>query len=162
MVTAALESIHSSKLYLLCAGKQNHDPTTLQATLRLEEEGRAKVINRYITEAEESLCFRASDYVLAPYLSHFGNSNILAQAVLAGRPVIASDFDLIGQRVQAKKLGILFKDQSLSDLITKLRQMDAAPHAAKYSYKSAIEKYAEELSIESFRSALHTAYPKLN
>lgn len=162
LVTAALESIRSSKLYLLCAGKQNHDPNTLQATLRLEEEGHAKVINRYITEAEESLCFRASDYVLAPYLSHFGNSNILAQAVLAGRPVIASDFDLIGQRVRTKKLGILFKDQSLSDLITKLRQIDAAPHAAKDSYNSAIEKYAEELSIESFQIALHTAYPKLN
>ena len=59
-------------------------------------------------------------------------------------------------------LGILFKDQSLSDLITKLRQIDAAPHAAKDSYNSAIEKYAEELSIESFQIALHTAYPKLN
>ena len=76
--------------------------------------------------------------------------------------MIASDFDLIGQRVRAKKLGILFKNQSLSDLITKLRQIDAAPQAAKDSYNSAIEKYAEELSIESFRSALHTTYPKLN
>jgi predicted outer membrane protein len=50
----------------------------------------------------------------------------------------------------------------LGDLINKLRQIDAAPQASKDSYNSAIDKYAEELSIESFRSALHNTYPKLN
>ena len=160
LVTQALNKINSPRLFLLCAGKQNRDSATLEETLHLEKQGRAKVLNRYITEEEEGLCFRASDFILAPYLSHFGNSNILAQAVLAGRPVLASDYDLIGRRVRERQLGILFKDQSIADLTSKLKTLSTANPSAHESYTEALDHYAQELSIESFRTALQTVFPK--
>jgi len=161
LVTTALNRIDNPELFLLCAGRQNRDLDTLNETLKLEKQGRAKILNRYISDEEEGLCFRAADYILVPYLSHFGNSNILAQAVLAGRPVIASDFDLIGRRVRERKLGILFNDRSLDSLTRQLRLLDIANEAGRHEFDAAIKLYAEELSIESFRSALNVAYPKL-
>ena len=121
--------------------------------------GRAKVIDRYITEEEESICYRACDFVLAPYLSHFCSSNVLALAVLAGRPMVASDYDLIGRRVRDRKLGILFRDRSVNDLTAKLSNLSKINGAPTEPYTVALARYAEELTVESYRTALQTAFP---
>ena len=159
LVTEALRRFDSSKLFLLCAGRQNKDLKTLEETLALENLGRAKVLNRYITEEEESICYRACDFVLAPYLSHFCSSNVLALAVLAGRPMLASDFDLIGRRVRDRQLGILFQDRSVDDLTEKLRTLSTATGDPIAPYAAALDRYAQELSIESYRTAIQTVFP---
>ena len=159
LVTEALNKIDSPRLFLFCAGRQNRDLATLEETMQLEKRGRAKVINRFITEEEEGICYRACDFVLAPYLSHFCSSNVLALAVLAGRPALASDYDLIGQRVRDRKLGILFCDRSVEDLTAKSKTLSETSGNPIESYATELAAYAEELTVEFYRAALQTAFP---
>ena len=159
LVTEALRRIDSPRLFLFSAGRHNKDLKTRDEALALEQMGRAKVIDRYITEEEESICYRACDFVLAPYLSHFCSSNVLALAVLAGRPMVASDYDLIGRRVRDRKLGILFRDRSVNDLTAKLSNLSKINGAPTEPYTVALARYAEELTVESYRTALQTAFP---
>ena len=91
--------------FLLVAGQQLAEPKLLSQMAALEKAGRARVINRYISAAEEELCFCASDFALLPYLDHFGTSAVLSNAVIAGLPVLASDDQLLGRRVREHGLG---------------------------------------------------------
>lgn len=49
--------------------------------------------------------FEATDVVLVPYLRHIGSSAVVLRAAAAGRPVIASDFGLVGHYVRTQSLG---------------------------------------------------------
>lgn len=50
--------------------------------------------------------FRMADWVLAPYPNHVGMSGILLLAAAAGKPVLASDFGLMGAYVKRHRLGL--------------------------------------------------------
>lgn len=159
LVTEALRRIDSPSLFLFSAGRHNKDLKTRDEAIALEKQGRAKVIDRYITEKEEAVCYRACDFVLAPYLSHYCSSNVLALAVLAGRPILASNYDLIGRRVRDRKLGILFQDRSVDDLTAKLHEISTITGDPVAPYADHLAIYAEELTVESYRSALQNAFP---
>jgi glycosyltransferase involved in cell wall biosynthesis len=159
LVTEAMRRIDSPRLFLFSAGRHNKDLPTRDEALELQERDRAKVIDRYITEEEEAMCYRACDFVLAPYLSHYCSSNVLALAVFAGRPVVASDYDLIGRRVRDRKLGVLFRDRSVDDLTEKLREIGQITGDPIAPYTKDLAAYAEELTVESYRAALQTAFP---
>ena len=107
-VRAMLESALDSRLFLLCAGKISKDSELLKGLSQLEKRGMAKVLDRYVSDSEESLCFCASDIVLLPYIKHFGSSGVLSLSAAAGKMVIASDEELVGQQIRKHKLGWLF------------------------------------------------------
>ena len=159
LVTEAMKRIDSPRLFLFSAGRHNKDLATRDEAIELEKLGRAKVIDRYITEEEEALCYLACDFVLAPYLSHYCSSNVLALAVLAGRPTIASDYDLIGRRVKDRKLGVQFRDRSVDDLTEKLWEIAQITGDPVKPYAANLAAYAEELTVESYRAALQNAFP---
>ena len=159
LVTEAFRRIDSPRLFLFSAGRHNKDLKTRDEAMALEKQGRAKVIDRYITEEEEAICYRACDFVLAPYLSHYCSSNVLALAVLAGRPMLASDYDLIGRRVRDRKLGVLFRNRSADDLTAKLHQINTITGDPIAPYTDQLAMYAEELTVESYHAALQNAFP---
>ena len=105
------------------------------------------------------MCFRGCDFVLTPYLSHYGSSNVLALAARAGRPVLSSDFDLIGRRVRERHLGILFRDQSVDDLESKLRELSERSGDPVAPFAGNLAAYAEELTVEAFHASVQTAFP---
>ena len=94
--------------FLLCAGQLNPEGETARELEELVAQKRARLINRYVTAAEEKLAFAASDVVLLPYLHHFGNSGVLSRAMAAGRMVIVSDEELLGRMTRTHNLGLLF------------------------------------------------------
>jgi glycosyltransferase involved in cell wall biosynthesis len=49
--------------------------------------------------------FEATDVALVPYLRHIGSSAVLLRAAAARKPVIASDFGLVGHYVATHRLG---------------------------------------------------------
>lgn len=61
---------------------------------------------RFIPEAEVSAYFQLADVVLAPYQRHVGMSGILLLAAAAGKPVLSSDYGLMGELVRRYRLGI--------------------------------------------------------
>lgn len=60
----------------------------------------------YVPEAEVQLYFQLTDVVLAPYQHHIGMSGILLLAAAARKPVLSSDYGLMGEMVRRHQLGL--------------------------------------------------------
>ncbi|MEI9962146.1 MAG: hypothetical protein WDM76_13740 [Limisphaerales bacterium] len=95
--------------FLLCAGTADgDDPRILRGLETLVAQGRARVISRYIFEEEEKLLFAASDMCCCPTSNISATARVLSRAGGAGKPVIASDEELVGKLVKKYNLGLLF------------------------------------------------------
>ena len=62
--------------------------------------------NEYVSDTEMIKYFSLADIILAPYQKHVGMSGILLQAAVAGKPVISSNYGLMGRMMQRYELGI--------------------------------------------------------
>lgn len=70
------------------------------------QQGRLKLLDRFITEEEESLLFCACDAVWLGYRGHLGSSGVLWQALAFERPVISCEEGLIGWFTRTNDLGV--------------------------------------------------------
>ncbi len=141
------------RVYLICAGKQE-DPVIVKQLMDMELSGHARFLNRYIFEHEEQLCFCATDVVLVPYIRHYGSSGILSRAAAAKRPVIASDYHLIGKRVAHYGLGYLFKHLDTNDLATKMKLALETPSEGLSLFEKNLADYAKTCSEEASSKAI--------
>ena len=154
VIRAMLETSDESRLYLLCAGQISKNNTICSGLDKLVTLGRAKVMDRYVSDAEEALCFCAADAVLLPYINHFGSSGVLSLAAGAGKMVVASDDGLVGRRVLEHKLGLLFSSGNSKALGKSMSQaMLLSGSDRDQFYNSALE-YSLSCNREAFRQAL--------
>jgi glycosyltransferase involved in cell wall biosynthesis len=153
-VRALMESSTDSPLHLLCAGSLAPDPETSRGLKALKEQGRATVLDRYVSEAEQSLCFAASDVVLLPYIEHFGSSGVLSLSAAAGRMVIASDEGLLARRIKEHNLGWVFPSGDARALKTRMRDASLLSSNERAQFQQAAYRYARTCSREAFRKAL--------
>jgi hypothetical protein len=141
--------------FLLCAGQLKAERKILSGLESLEKQGRAKIMNRYVSDNETDLCFCACDLVLLPYIRHFGSSSVLSKAAAAGKPVIVSDDGLLGERVRRWKLGLLFP----SGNARKLRKcMENLGKSDNTRFQQAALDYARQCSRQTFRIALLSGF----
>jgi glycosyltransferase involved in cell wall biosynthesis len=140
--------------FLLCAGQQNPEGDTARGLGQLVEQRRALLINRYVSVAEEKLCFAASDGVLLPYLNHFGASGVLSRAMAAGKMVIVSDEQLLGRLTRERGLGLLFPSGDAAALREQIRSASAMNPEQTATWQEAARRYAKHYSREAFRGAL--------
>ncbi len=144
--------------FLLCAGQQNPTGETARGLEELARRNQARLINRYVSAEEERACFAASDVVLLPYMNHFGTSAVLSQAMAAGKPVIASDEQLLGRLTREQGLGLLFPAgdvEALRECIQKASRW-SSDEIAKFSAASGA--YARRYSRAAYRLALLNAF----
>ena len=153
-VRAMLGLPANSAAFLLCAGQQNPVGETAGGIEQLVRQGRARLINRYVSVAEEKNCFAASDVVLLPYLNHFGTSGVLSRAMAAGKPVIVSDEQLLGRLTREQGLGLLFPSGDVSRLRENIELAAAFSPAASAGFSAAARAYATRYSREAYRRAL--------
>lgn len=158
IVRALLASSPNSNFMLLCAGKIAKDSELIDGLAELEKRGIAKVINRYVSDREEELCFSASDVVLLPYVKHFGSSGVLSRAAAAGKMVIASDEGLIAKRVSDHGLGWLFASGNAGELRKALDRAMALSQAEMARFYETAHRYAGSCSREAFRQALLSSF----
>ncbi len=144
--------------FLFCVGQQNPDPPTADGLKTLEAQGRARLINRYVSVAEEKLSFAACDLVLLPYVGHFGISAVLSQAMAAGKPVIASDEQLLGRLVREHDAGLLFRSGDADALRQAVQKALTASDAERSRWQAASRQYAERHSRAAFRAALLASF----
>jgi glycosyltransferase involved in cell wall biosynthesis len=154
VIRAMLEASHESRLFLLCAGQISKNNTICSGLDKLETLGRAKVMNRYVSDIEEELCFCAADAVLLPYINHFGSSGVLSLAAGAGKMVIASDDGLIGRRVLEHKLGLLFSSGNTKALRKSMIQAMSLSRSDRDQFHNSALEYALSCNREAFRQAL--------
>lgn len=105
---AHLPQEDAQKLCLVLIGESNliHELETLIALLTNQLPVQILRHYEFVPEADVSAYFQLADVVLAPYQRHVGMSGILLQAAAAGKPVLSSDYGLMGELVHRYKLGL--------------------------------------------------------
>ncbi len=157
LLTQVLLEQPDAPWFLLCAGRLA-DPAAAPNVHLLQAQGRALVLDRYLTEAEEALCFAACDLVALPYLQHFGSSGVLSRAAAAGKPVVGADSGLLGQRIRTHGLGWTFRDGNPAALQQALQQAARSSRAQWAQLSQAGLEYAAHCSRSAYRQALLCAY----
>jgi glycosyltransferase involved in cell wall biosynthesis len=156
-VAAMLKISAPNKAFLLCAGLQPKNEQLARDLETLRSQGRAEIVNRYVSAEEEKQLFAACDAVLLPYIRHLDGSGVLSRAAGAGKPAIASDEYLIGHVVRQYGMGLLFKSGNVPAL-KKLIEHAASASAEEISrWQNGAQAYAKNCSREAFRSALVAA-----
>jgi len=153
-VEAAQALPDDSSALLLCVGEQTQDNRLARSLNSLSKRGLAQCVNRRVTDEEEKLFFSACDFVLLPYLHHYGSSAVLARAAGAGRIPIASDEELIGRRVRDHGLGLLFATGSVSALRKCLAHALRLPAQEKAAFGPALARFARTCTRQKFREAV--------
>lgn len=74
------------------------------------------VRDRYHDASEELDLFSASDIIWLGYIGHYTSSGVLALAGIAGKPVIACEAGLIGQRTEGLQMGITVDPENIDQV----------------------------------------------
>lgn len=139
--------------HLLRVGKNSELSTTDKDRLKkLCDLGVATVIDHYVKSEDFLNYFSAADWVLLPYRKFRYSSGILANARMAGRPVISSNYGHIGETVRSKNLGAVYKHGDSKALYRAIVESNAD------DFKKTLEdpRTADELSQSTFiRSITH-------
>jgi glycosyltransferase involved in cell wall biosynthesis len=155
LAVEAMRSLAASvPAFLLCAGRHSADAQTAEGLAQLSEQGRARVIERYITDEEEKQLFAAADAVLLPYRKHFGSSGVLVHAIGAGLPVIVSDEEFMGRLVREHGLGIPFAPGDTQALAKAIVRLATAAPQEMARWQAAAKTIAPTWSRQAFREAL--------
>jgi glycosyltransferase involved in cell wall biosynthesis len=109
----AIQMLPSSlckRLCLLLAGSVSHsDKSQIEKLIaEISQVLPIQIIIRdeFIPQSEVQLYFQAADVILAPYQRHVGMSGILMQAAAVQKPVLASDYGLMGEITRWYELGL--------------------------------------------------------
>ncbi|AFY71008.1 glycosyl transferase group 1 [Thalassoporum mexicanum PCC 7367] len=112
-ILAALMELDAKKQAQIClvlAGQlfRSQKPDIDQLLNQLAQNTPVQLVIRdqYISEAEMKLFYASADVILAAYQKHVGMSGIVVEAAAAGRPLICSNYGLMGQIVRQYHLGI--------------------------------------------------------
>lgn len=155
LVVDAMEKLApDSRIFLLCAGKIDHDRALLRRIDSLEKRGSAKLINRYISDEEERFSFCSADVVLLPYIHHYGSSGVLSRAAASGKMVIASDEGLLAKRIREHDLGFLFQTNNVYELQQRMNEAALLNNERRAHFRTTSLQYANTCSRETFRKAL--------
>jgi glycosyltransferase involved in cell wall biosynthesis len=108
---------------------------------------------RFVSEAEVSAYIHTADVVLAPYQKHVGMSGILLLAAAAGKPVLSSDYGLMGELVHRNGLGIAVDSTSPTALAAALSDFLSEP-SHDWGDRAQMQEFAAQHSAERFAETL--------
>lgn len=109
--------------------------------------------NQYIPETSIQSYFELSDVILALYQRHVGMSGILNRAAAARKPVLSSDYGLMGEITRHYQLGLTVdssKPQSIAKFLSKF--LEGNPQ--KYCDPDGMFAFAEQNSVDKFTSII--------
>ena len=142
----------SSDAVLLRVGRTNR-----QSAPRLDEllnRKRALLVDERVPDEQVDLYLCATDWVLLPYREHHSSSGLLAGAAATNRPVVASDFGVIGYRVRESRLGLVYPHRSVSGLAATIQQALRRPAD---EFAPGLKRYACEHDLAHFNEAVRAA-----
>ncbi|MEO1690402.1 MAG: glycosyltransferase [Cyanobacteria bacterium J06631_6] len=146
----------SQQLCLLLVGAINDaDHQAIAPRLEALQQNSIQIVTKYefVAEGEVPQYFQLADLVLAPYQKHVGMSGILLLAAAADKPVLSSNYGLMGQMTQEYGLGIevdASEPQEIALGITQfvLNYPQCPGDAAKRS------QFAQEHSVEDYAATI--------
>lgn len=148
-----LPSQLQSSLCIVLAGQVNlQDHKRLVAKIaEIHSASAVQIISQFefLIESEVPVYFQMADIVLAPYQHHIGMSGILLQAAVAGKPVLSSNFGLMGEMVKKYRLGLAIDSSKPSEIATGLSSLLVRNNAKPFDVVQ-MKIFAQENSADKF------------
>ncbi|NER26732.1 MAG: glycosyltransferase [Symploca sp. SIO1C4] len=107
----------------------------------------------FIPEPDVQAYFNLADVVLAPYQRHVGMSGILLLAAAAQKPVLSSNYGLMGELVQNYKLGLAVDSTVPAEIAKGLNQF-LLKSPSQLCDLSSLKAFVEQSSVEKFASTV--------
>jgi glycosyltransferase involved in cell wall biosynthesis len=109
--------------------------------------------NQFIAEYEIQTYFQLADVILAPYQRHVGMSGILVRAATAQKPVLSSDYGLMGEITRRYQLGITVDSAMPNQIAQGLTEfLNTSPE--KFGDCSKMRAFAQQNTAEQFASVI--------
>ena len=117
LLLEAMNLVHDPDIHLVIAGSaRDLDPGDLiQWLVEPSVQNQIHLHNRYISDQERDLWFKACDAVVLPYRRIY-NSGVLMMALSYGKTVLASDLPANREIIQNGVNGCLFENENAHDL----------------------------------------------
>ena len=106
----------------------------------------------FIPEDKIQAYFEVSDYVLALYQRHVGMSGILNIAAARQKPVLSSDYGLMGELVHQYSLGVAINSECPQEIATGIQNLLASKESKKNISK--MKAFADQHSTTEFASTI--------
>jgi glycosyltransferase involved in cell wall biosynthesis len=152
-----LESELCQKICILLVGEPFPEgQATLESWLtKVRQSLPVQVITRfgYVPESDVPLYFQLSDFVVAPYQKHAGMSGIVLLAAAAKKPILSSNYGLMGELVQKYRLGIAVDTTIVSEISKGLTRLLSEPLTNSYSLEG-MTTFTELNSPQKFASSI--------
>lgn len=111
------------------------------------------IIDRYIPEEQIQSYFQLTDVVLAPYQRHIGMSGIINRAAIARKPVLASNYGLMGEMTRRYRLGLTVDSTKAIEIAAGLTELlTKSPDI--YCDFNLMEQYAAQNTPEQFANTI--------
>lgn len=144
-------------LCLVLAGQIGSEDTNSvkQQSVLLEQSLPIQIVTQhgFIPEQDVSIYFQMADIVLAPYQRHVGMSGILLQAAAAKKPVLSSDYGLMGELVRQHQLGLAIDSTQPSEIAQGLTQFLLKPPTEFCNFNK-MSQFAAQNSPERFAETI--------
>lgn len=108
--------------------------------------------HEFVPDAQIQPYFAAADFVLALYQQHIGMSAVLVRSAAADKPVLSSDYGLMGELVAKRGLGIVADAGNPGAIAAQLRRMLTAGTApgdakgrAEFAEQNRAARYAQTI-----------------
>ncbi|MDQ8208214.1 glycosyltransferase [Coraliomargarita sp. SDUM461003] len=123
------------------------DPDIEVALLRIEALGVEVILdNRFLSESDYRSAYENADVVMLPYIDFGGSSGVLMDAASYQKPVVATDYGLIGRAVCETKCGRVFTLNSVDSFIEAVSEVVAKPVD-----EQSFSRVQSRCSVEQFR-----------
>ncbi len=151
----ALSPTLCQKICLLFVGESNIEAALEVKIKEICQIQPIQIVRRYefVPEQDVQAYFQGADVILAPYQRHVGMSGILLLAAAARKPVLSSDYGLMGEMVQRYKLGLTV-DSTIADEIMKGLSRFLLEPPTQLCDQCTMKTFAEQNSVERFADTI--------
>lgn len=109
--------------------------------------------NQFIAECEIQAYFQLADVILAPYQRHVGMSAILVRGAAAQKPVLSSDYGLMGEITRRYQLGLTVDSTVPAEIARGLTQF-LLESPDKFGDRTQMKSFGEQNSASKFASVI--------
>ncbi|MDP5120775.1 MAG: glycosyltransferase, partial [Spirosomaceae bacterium] len=145
----------AKKLCILVVGKVREEyTTTLTQSINIAKKENTQLqieqVNGFVTDAEMESYVKQSDWISLAYVNFYSSSGVVGLAARHNKPILATQFGVIGQQTQEYGLGISVDARKIAEITSSLEIIVSQEH----HYPRSAERFVNEHSPENFIKCL--------
>lgn len=145
------------RLAIVLAGRapNSESEEATRAIARARSGAEVQIIETgFVAEDETQSTIAAADFSLVPYQKHVGASHVVARSAAAGRPLIGSDYGVVGEHIRRHRLGAAVDTTAPAELAAAIELAVDNPMSLDFDPTTA-KAFAESNTVERFCATIH-------